>query len=167
MAQERLLSANTEFLHVLAASPPKEGGRRGPYRLLIPETLRHLDATIFEDLTDSWLNQFAQPECRSRAASTSDNPGLEALIGRVLLDPHHVGARMDLGAAFERRGHLDCALEQFWTAGDLADDYAYAPLRAARLSIRLGRQKDFESFARLALRRDPTSREARRYISQV
>jgi len=74
---------------------------------------------------------------------------------------------MELGARFEREEVFDCSLEQFSIVADLVKDYAYAPLRVARLLSSLDQHNDAAVFAKRVLRIDPSSKEAKSYIDTV
>jgi hypothetical protein len=168
VAQDALLNARDTFVHALANDQmAPETQDRHPFRLLVPETLRALASTILPDLLDD--ERLARIAYLERWWSTVTDraprePDLDTLIARVLVDPYRLDARMDLGARFEEEGVIDCALEQFSTVADLADGYAYAPLRAARILNRVGRFEEGSTFAKRVLKLEPTSDEAQGYV---
>ena len=167
-AQDALLGKCARFVHVLTNdSMSIDTQDRHPYRLLIPETLRTLASTLLPDLfDDSRLAHLAYPE-RSWSFARRGSPRadeIETMIGRVLLDPNRLGARMDLGSRFEEEGALECAAEQFAAVADLAVGYAYASTRAARALTKLGRKDEALKFAKRALTLEPGSTEAAGYV---
>jgi hypothetical protein len=167
-AQESVVGGSAKFVHALANNRmTPEAQDRHPYRLLIPETLRTLAWTLLPDLLDDpRLRRLAFPECNwsstSRTKPTGDDTNI--LIGRVVLDPNRIGARMDLGSRLEEEGALDCALEQFAIVAELTEGYAYALLRAARVLSKLRRSDEAAAFAQRALAIEPDSAEARGYV---
>jgi Glycosyltransferase 61 len=168
-AQDALLETGGEFVHVLAEDH-MDLEQGWPYRLLVPETLRALRSTLLPDLFDDpRLERLAHPERWSATAATGAPAelGLEAAIAKVLLDPLRTEGRMALGDRFEREGILDCAVEQFGVAADLAEGYAYPALRAARLLSRLGRDDEAAAFAGRVLALEPGSEEARGYAEKA
>jgi hypothetical protein len=167
-AQDCLLGDSAKFIHALANDRMASGSQdRHPYRLLIPETLRALTSTLLPDLLDDpRLARLAFPE-RNWSSTSRSRPGddnVDVLIGRIVLDPNRIGARMDLGGRLEEEGVLNCALEQFVAVAELAEEYAYASIRAARVLSKLRRLDEAAAFARQALAIDPDLEEARGYV---
>jgi hypothetical protein len=166
-AQEAVLGEGGSFVQVLAVERMKlrGEGRPDPYRLLIPESLRALDATVLPGLLAGDVGRFARPELPpagvGRGPATDD---LGDVVARMLLDVHSIEARMALGAAFEEAEVVDCALEQFLAVADSTEEYTYGALRAARLLSSVGEHGGAAEVARRVLALDPGSSEARRYV---
>ena len=168
IAQDQLLAAPSRYVHALANTQMSTAAQdKRPYRLLIPETLRALDHTLLNGLLkDKRMARMAFPE---RAWSTPTDrrptdPDLDTRVLRVLLDPNRIDYRMDLGARFEEQNLVECAIEQFSIVTDIAPDYFYAALRAARALSRNNRPDDAALFAKRVLTIEPHSKEAQDYV---
>lgn len=167
--QDRLLNIDGTFAQTLAVvrgAHFHEYRFPGTYRLLVPEILRMLSATILPGLReDSRIRAVCHPE---RYGSTTSqrrlNGGLEEAVIKVLLDPLAIEPRMELGAMFEAEDLTHCALEQFTMVADLTDDYPHGALRSARLLHRAGRLDEASSMATRALAIDPSLGEAAGYV---
>lgn len=169
--QHRVVGAETNFAQALAvAAWTPRARKRGivfpfGYRMLIPETLRTLSATVLPHLLDDpRIEAFANPQARRQ---DSDNPpfasDLDKASVEMLRDPLSVKARMTLGEVFEAEGLDRCALEQFTMVADLTEDNADAPLRAARILTREGLVEEAAQLAKQALAIDPELKEATGY----
>jgi hypothetical protein len=169
VAQDRLLAGDSTFLPVLTNLASKRyPSRRFPvgYRLLIPECLRGLDATVLPGLLeDPNLEALAFPERLWRQKHRLRTDDLMLAVAGMLLEPYSVRLRMKLAAMFEAAGLDRCAVEQFAIAAGLTDDYVQAPLKAARLFRRLGNHGAASAMARRALAIDPDSELAMKYIA--
>jgi Glycosyltransferase 61 len=169
-AQDNLLGDSSLYAQALSVTELRlhPRTRRESHRVSIPEALRALDASVMPGLLrDPRLAGFADPGLPAARVSEAAEaePDLDQLVRRAILDPQSLGARMELGGALEGAGSDDCALEQFLHVADLTDDYAYAPLRAARLLARLGENEQASGLARDVLAIDPDSEEAARYAA--
>lgn len=170
-AQHRFLQTKSEYAHALSLVVPTRSAReRGilfpfGFRLLIPEALRALGATVLPALLeDARLASFARPERHWPGNGDRPREGdLDAAVASVLLDPLSVPARMALGAMFEAEGLSRCALEQFVIVADLSEEHTDGPLRAARLLAGEGRHEEASVMAKQALAIDPNLTEAIRY----
>jgi Glycosyltransferase 61 len=164
VAQDRLLNTNATFVHglaTLAMSSHRRYKSPGGYRVLIPETLRSLNESVLPELLDDpRLASFANPERYSGGSE------LDTAIAQVILDPLSMDARMKLGALFlEADSHSRCALAQYELVAELTNDYARAPLYAARILARRDRLDEAEVMAKRALKIDPHLPEATDYIA--
>lgn len=173
--QNELLPGNSVFLHSLTptAMPVLPQARRpASFRLMIPETVRALAKTMLPDLlsSDPLLKAIASPELLwSKGNGRTVQAGgveLEVAVARVLLDPLSITSRMRLGALFEAEGVENCALEQFLTVAELANEYALAPLCAARILHRGGRLDEAAEMAKRALAANSELKEATDYLTK-
>ena len=168
VAQDHLLGKGGHYVQTLATegSGLAVEGRRQRHRILVPETLRAMQAIAIPGLLDdSRLARFASPELPAASPGASPDRSLDDTIATMLLDAQSVDARMRLGGALEAVELDDCALEQFRFVSDLVSGYSYAPLRAARLLSRVGQPQAAAEMAKRALASDPDSEEAARYIA--
>jgi hypothetical protein len=126
-AQHILLGCEATFAWALSNVVHTPAARTGTqrlfprgYRVMIPEALRALQATLLPDLFDDpRIELFATPQARPPRASAGGTVSLDASIGRVLLDPHSGSARVALAEAFAERGIENCASEQYAAAAHL------------------------------------------------
>lgn len=124
-AQHRLTETNACFAPVLTneawilhGSPRKRVVFPHGYRLLVPEALRALDASVLPGLLDD--GRLASFACLERhAAVGSDRDELDAAVRQVLHEPHSIECRRRLGRLFEEAEIADCAREQLAAANDL------------------------------------------------
>ena len=152
-AQHRYLNAPAHFAPLLASLARVPRLRRegfvflGGFRLLIPDALQALSATVAPDLLDDpRIASFADPE-RGEAPGRPD--GLESLVLAVLREPLSAVARRRLAGAFEERGEDLLALEQRLMVGDLTDDPS-AELGGAGILARLSETERETAVARRA-----------------
>jgi hypothetical protein len=170
VAQDSLLRTNATFVHSLAIAEILRRRRReslGGYRLLIPEALRALSATVLPELRqDPRAASLACPErLLSLANRDRRESDIETAVARVLLDPYSFDVRMKLGAIFEARELIRCALEQFLLVADLSDNnYVPALLGVARLLTLIGQPDEASVRAKQVLAIDPESQEAAKYL---
>lgn len=169
-AQDWLLEQPSSFVQTMAIEQmqPRYEKRREGHRLLVPESLRALGATMLEGLLDdSRLARFAHPELPAARIEDGDrpDPDLDRFVLRALLDSDSIDARMSLAGAFESAGLNQCALEQFFLVADWTDAYAYGPLRAARLLAASGDADEAARMAARVLAIDPDSKEAGVYAN--
>lgn len=166
VVQDRLLNANSKFLHVCAPTGVtdyclSEGERLtfpGGHRILIPETLQALREAALPDLFDDpRAFALAYPDRVLRNGSSSD---LVSATAAMLRDPLSADARMALGRRFEMEGLNRCALEQFMTAADLRNNPAPALLGAVRILAREGSADQASEVAKHVLALTPESQEA-------
>lgn len=169
-AQHRVLDGHATFVHALDIAASRRRAREGvpfpgAYRLLIPEALEALRATLLPDLfDDERLAAVAQIGSQPYRRDPGSSCELDRAVARMLVDPLAIQPRMELGAMLEAKGLTRFALEQFVAAADLAEDYAAAPLHAARLLNQIGRSDEAAEMARRVLAIDPSSREATDYL---
>lgn len=172
VVQNKLLKNSGSFLYVCAPTGVEDHcfpgcGRLtfpGGHRILIPETLRTLREVALPDLFDDpRALALAYPD-RVRRGMNSRGSGLMNAVAALLLKPLSADARMTAGLAFEAEGLNRCAIEQFMTAADLADDPVPALLSAAGILARAGLTADASTVAERALAIDPESREAATYV---
>lgn len=165
MAQDQLLKNNGSFLYVCAPTGVEDycfpGGHRltfpGGHRILIPETLRALHEAALPDLFDDpRAFALAYPDRARRGMDGRDSDLMNA-VATMLRDPLSADARMALGLAFEAEDLNQCAIEQFMTAADVADDPVPALLAAARVLIREGSVDQASKVAERVLTLDPRS----------
>jgi hypothetical protein len=168
MVQDQLLKNNGSFLYVCAPTGVKDyrfpGGERltfpGGHRILIPETLRALREVALPDLFDDpRAFALAYPDRVPRVKNDRNSDAVNA-IAAMLRDPLSVDARMALGLALEAEGLNRCAIEQFMSVADLAENPVPALLRAAQILAREGAVDDASTVAERVLAIDPESREA-------
>ncbi len=170
IAQDRLLNTNGTFVQALAIAEIRHRRRSeslGGLRVLVPEALRALSATLLPVLReDSRTAAFMHPEhLVSEAARCRQVDDIDTAVAKVLLDPYSERVRLELGTAFEERGLRQCALEQFLMVAELSDNRNLGALmRAMRLFARMGEGEEASTMAKLALVVDPDSREARNYV---
>jgi len=169
-AQDQLLGGDGTFVQaatVLLGNDSEKAGFPGAHRLMIPEILRALSRTILPNLLDDpRISAVAFPERLWSKVGTPVESDLETALARVFLDPANIGARMDLGARFEAEHVNRCALAQFTMVANLTHDYAYAPLRAARLLHRSGQFAEASAMAKQVLQIQPDLKEATCYITE-
>ena len=153
--QHRFLDVRADFVSLLSPTArirqlrPFGGIFPGGYRLLIPETLRALNATVIPGLLDDpGVAAFADPANRSRSGHATSE--LESVVLKVLAAPFAIESRIRLAELFEERGHPRCALEQFVMASILDPD-GTALRRAARLMQQLNATGDRSAIAALVL----------------
>jgi hypothetical protein len=129
-AQHRVLGGKATFVDALSIAASQRRAREGvafpgAYRLLIPETLRALSATLLPDLLDDpRLAAFADIGSSRRGGGRAFSNELDAAVARMLLDPLAIEPRVELGAMFEAQELTGCALEQSAVVADLAYDRA-------------------------------------------
>lgn len=176
LLQSELLGEKSLFLHSLTPTTmtvSPRARRPASFRLMIPETIRALSKTVLPDLlsADPLLEAISEPERLwskgNKESIDAEGSEVEVAVARVLLDPLSITFRMRLGAIFETEGLEDCALEQFVTVAELTNDYALAPLRAARLLYRRGRADEAAELATQALSIDSELQEAKGYLTQT
>jgi len=176
VSQDRLLNTNGTFVHAVVATEMhrrRRSGSLGGYRVLIPEALRALNATLLPQLgEDPRISVLMHPEHLVSESARTDQAGdIYTAISKVLLDPHWALARMRLGAMFVDRKLDRCALEQFLIVAELSDKsdelpalYVPARIQAARTLARLGMPEDASEMARQILAVEPDSEEAKIYV---
>jgi Glycosyltransferase 61 len=167
LVQDQLLKNNGSFLYVCAPTGVEDycfpGGTRltfpGGHRILIPETLRALREAALPDLFDDpRAFALAYPDRVQRGMNSGDSDLMNA-VAAMLLEPLSADARMTAGLAFEAEGLSRCAIEQFMSVADLADDPVPALLGAARVLVREGSVDQASEVAERVLAIDPGSRE--------
>lgn len=173
LVQDRLLKNDGDFLYVCAPTGVEDycfpGGNRltfpGGHRILIPETLRALREVALPDLFDDpRAFALAYPERVCRPPRSGRGSDTVNAVAAMLCDSLSVDARMTAGLAFEAEGLSRCAIEQFMTAADLANEPVPALLEAARIMAREGAAGTASAVAKRALAIDPESRAAGRYL---
>lgn len=148
VAQDLLLDGQGIFVHALARTRMMTQGEPkipGAYRILIPESLRVLSATIVPGLKDEpRLRVFSDPERMYASPQPWTKPDdIEGAVNKVLIDPLSAKARMRLAAILKAEGIRECALEQYLMVSDLAgEENATAPKMAVRLLRYLGRRRE-------------------------
>jgi hypothetical protein len=137
IAQDRMLNVKSRFVYACADTGSK--AHRffpGGFRLLIPEVLQVLSDSVLPGLReDPRAAALLHPERVLHAPGGGRRLGneIEIAMTEMLRDPLSIDTRMRLGTVFEAEGNDRCAVEQFMTVADLADDPAPALLRAARI----------------------------------
>jgi hypothetical protein len=168
MVQDQLLKNNGSFLYVCAPTGVEDycfpGGHRltfpGGHRILIPETLRALHEAALPDLFDDpRAFALAYPDHVRRGMISRDS-ALTNAVAAMLLEPLSAAARMAAGLEFEAAGLNRCAVEQFLTVADLADDPVPALLGAARVLAQEGATSDASAIAKRVLAIDPDRRRS-------
>lgn len=125
VAQGQLIGTESSFLHALEFADVKSHDRArfpGGFRVMIPEVLSELAATVLPGLSDDpdvqailRSGQKAPPEGSLRGVER------EEAISLVAHNPYSVDARRKLGELFEAEGNERCAQEQFQTVADMSD----------------------------------------------
>jgi hypothetical protein len=172
VVQDKLLKNSGNFLYVCAPTGVEDhcfpGGERltfpGGHRILIPEALRALREVGLPDLFDDpRAFALAYPNRASRKVTSPHSNLVDAVVA-MLRDPLSAETRLAAGQAFEAEGLSRCAIEQFMSAADLADDPVPALLCAVRVLERGGATGDASAVAERVLAIDPESRAAARYL---
>ena len=110
--------------------PARERGVAFPFgfRLLIPEALRALAATVLPELLDDpRLASFAEiGHDRSGLARNPPAGDVDVGVTKVLLEPESAEAREALDTLFEAEGLPHCAAEQDAIVRDMTEEHAHA-----------------------------------------
>jgi Glycosyltransferase 61 len=129
-AQDLVLNDKSRFLRALVPAGVRRT-RRPPsgYRVLIPETLRWLSATLLPELAESPKRAVIGGLVHREIDFGGYRPRgkLDTAVAAVVREPCSVGARMELGELFEAEGRSECALEQFTLAADMSDSCGANP----------------------------------------
>ena len=132
----RLLGVEAKFMRGLTAlplNPRRPKSIDGGFRLLIPEVLRELTATVLPELSDDpLLATLARSKRLATAVACGSPDDLDTAIAGVVLEPYSDVRRMNLGRIFATAGLPRCALEQYAIAAHLATGHTKEAIQAAR-----------------------------------
>lgn len=166
VTQSDLLNTNSIFIQALADAEMHRRRRPlslGGKRVLIPEALRALSASLLSQLReDPRVAPFAHPESLlPRAARYAGKTEMETAVAKVLLDPYSAQARIRLAELFGARELDRCALEQYAIVAEMSDDsHVCAMLGMARILARSGQLDDASAVAKRVLEVDPDCQAA-------
>lgn len=176
VGQDRLLNTNGSFVHAVVPTEMlrrRRSGSHGGLRVLIPEALRALGATLLPHLReDPEIAPLMCPENPVPDSLRNDRADdIHTAISRVLLDPYWALARLKLGALFVERDLDRCALEQFLIVAELSDRsdklsalFVPARIQAARTLARLDLPREASEMAQQILDVEPDSPEAKTFL---
>ena len=125
VAQGQLLSSESSFVRGLEPMPVKDRARGrfpGDHRVMIPEVLRELVATVLPGLAKAPdAAAILGCSCKRSTGISERNMSREAAIAMVAHNPYSVEARRRLGEIFEADGNAKLAHEQYLAITRMSD----------------------------------------------